>query len=224
MPTHRRKRFGLTGRASGRRSRALQNPRSSGRWRSGSPNSKSESGIRTLTHGNSPAGAAARAGWRGLCLRQRARSRRARSWLRIGAGHNPPTSNVEAADGDGAGAEFRPAPGQGRARLRQDRRWRHRGAGIGRTPHPDPPPHGGRGNPETGRRPHGGTVDPQTGPLPRRETAAPSRIRIAGAVVAVGAAVAARDRVVPQDRAARRAPVGAGHRTDGFGIALNSLE
>ena len=221
MPTHRRKPFGLTGRASGRRSRALQNRRSSGRWRSGSPNSKSESGIRTLTHANSPAGAAARAGWRGLCLPRRGWSRRARTSSQSVGGRCRRISNVAAAAAAGAGADFRRAnPRLAKVSLRHDHRWRRRGAGIGPTPHPDPPQQGGRENPEGGPRRPGGRENPETELRPRREKTAPRRIQIGAAAVEVGAEVAASDRAVHR----ARAPVTAPRQADGLRIALNTPE
>jgi len=194
MRTLRLKPFALTGRASGRRSRAPRDRRSSGRWKNGWRSSRSGSG-RTHIHASSPAGAAARAGWPGLFPRQRGRSRHGKTSPRSVGGHNRPISNVAAAAGGGAGAEFRRAnPGLCRVRFRHDHRWCRREGGIG--PHPDPPP--------------------------LRERAL-SRIQIAAAVE-VGAAVAARDRAVLQARAARPARVTAPHQADPLRIMLNTPE
>ena len=212
MPTHRPKPFARTGRVSGRKSRALRDRKSSGRWRSGWPSSRSESGTRTHTRASSPAGAAVRAGWRGLCLPRRGWSRRARTSSQSVGGRCRRISNVAAAAAAGAGADFRRAnPRLAKVSLRHDHRWRRRGAGIGPIPHPDPPPRGGGEDPETDLR-------------PRREKIAPRRIQIGAAAVEVGAEVAASDRAVHRARAARPAPVTAPRQADGLRIALNTPE
>ena len=212
MPTHRPKPFAPTGRVSGRKSRVLRDRKSSGRWRSGWPSSRSESGTRTHARASSPAGAAVRVGWRGLCLPRRGWSRRVRTSPQSVGGRCRRISNVAAAAAAGAGADFRRAnPRLAKVSLRHDHRWRRRGAGIGPTPHPDPPPQGGRENRETDLR-------------PRREKTAPRRIQIGAAAVEVGAEVAASDRAVHQARAALPAPVTAPRQADGLRIALNTPE
>ena len=225
MPTHRPKPFARTGRVSGRKSRALRDRKSSGRWRSGWPSSRSESGTRTHTRASSPAGAAVRAGWRGLSLPRRGPSRRARTSSQSVGGRCRRISNVAAAAAAGAGADFRRAnPRLAKVSLRHDHRWRRRGAGIGPTPHPDPPPQGGRENPEGGPRRQGGRENRETDLRPRREKIAPRRIQIGAAAVEVGAEVAASDRAVHRARAARLAPVTAPRQADGLRIALNTPE
>jgi len=195
MRTLRLKPFALTGRASGRRSRAPRDRRSSGRWKNGWRSSRSGSG-RTHIHASSPAGAAARAGWPGLFPRQRGRSRHGKTSPRSVGGHNRPISNVAAAAGGGAGADLRRAnPEPYRLRFRHAHPRRRRGGEIG--PHPDP--------------------------RPRRERA-PSRIQIAAAAVEVGAGVAASDRAVRQARAARQAPVTVPRPADPLRIRLNTPE
>jgi hypothetical protein len=224
MPTHRPKPFALTGRASGRKSRALRDRRSSGRWRSGWRSSRSGSGIRTHTHASSPAGGAVHAGWLALSPPHRGRSSRARTPSRS-VGHNRPISSVAGDDDAAAGADFRRAsPGPRRVRFRHDHRLRHRGAGIGPLPNPDPPLRGGRENRETDPRRQGGRVDRETDPRPRRARAALSRIRIGGAAAEVGAAVAARARALLRARAARPARVTAPHQAEGLRSAVNTPE
>ena len=222
MPTRRPKPFARTGHASGRRSRALRDRRSSGRWRSGWRSSKSGSSIRTHTHASSRAGAAVPAGWPVSCPPQCGWSSRARTQPQSVGVPNPPISNLAAAGGDEAGAACRrPNPSRCRVRLSHDHRSLHRGGGIGP---PDPPPPGGRvtsPNPEGGPRRQGGRENRETDLRPRREKIAPRRIQIGAAAVEVGAEVAASDRAVHR---ARAAPVTAPRQADGLRIALNTPE
>lgn len=142
--------------------------KSSGRWKSGWPSSKSESNRSTRAPASSPAAGAARAGWHESFRSWRAPSGRGRRRGQTLAGHQRPISNVAAA-GVAAAAEVAqspegaivraslPSPNPCRAR-RDLSAGRLDGVGTRSPdppvalPHPGPPPQGGREMRRAGRR------------------------------------------------------------------------